>query len=216
RARDKLSHALLLGLGNWVEVGDDLAHKRRHLVCRDVTVELAAGQQAADDGRDRARHPHAVAERDRRVAEEAPKALLEILVLGAMALVVLELLEGPLVALVEAEEVAVREHLVDELVEERGPRRDDLALVREAVELVENAAPELVQAQVELEQDVFLALEVVIERRLRDAEALGDLAQRGPLVPLLVEQLERDVQDPLACRAAGPLRADLAHTRNFT
>ena len=72
------------------------------------------------------------------------------------------------------------------------------------VELVEHLAAERVQAQVELEEDVLLALEVVVERRLRDAEPLGDLAQRGLVVALLVEELEGDVEDPLARLAAGP------------
>ena len=49
-------------------------------------------------------------------------------------------------------------------------------------------------------QDVLLALEVVVERRLRRAEPLGDVAQRGLVVALIDEQLERDVEDPLTRR----------------
>ena len=58
----------------------------------------------------------------------------------------------------------------------------------------------------EAADDVFLGLEVVVQRCLGDAEALGDLAQGGPLVALLGEQLQRDALD------AGPVspRAPLA------
>ena len=46
-----------------------------------------------------------------------------------------------------------------------------------SLEPLERLTAERVQAQMELEQDVLLALEVVVERRLRDAESLGDVAQ---------------------------------------
>jgi hypothetical protein len=39
---------------------------------------------------------------------------------------------------------------------------------------------------------------VVVERRLRDVEVLGDLAQRGLLVAVLGEEFEGDVLDALA------------------
>ncbi len=68
----------------------------------------------------------------------------------------------------------------------------------EAVELLERLPTERVQAQMELEQDVLLALEVVVERGLGRAEPLGDVAQRGLVVALLGEQLECDVEDALA------------------
>ena len=70
--------------------------------------------------------------------------------------------------------------------------------------MIERLPAERVEAQVQLEEDVLLALEVVVERGLGDAESLGDLAQRGLVVALLVEQLERDVEDALAHRPAGP------------
>jgi len=54
-----------------------------------------------------------------------------------------------------------------------------------------------VEAQVQLEEDVLLALEVVVERGLRHPETIGNLAQRCLVVALLVEQLERDVEDAL-------------------
>ena len=94
------------------------------------------------------------------------------------------------------------EHLIDEAVEQFRPRVRALLSVFERVEPREGLAPERVQAQVELEQHVLLALEVVIERRLRRAQPLGDVTQRGLVVTLLGEQLERDVEDALACRGA--------------
>ncbi len=58
------------------------------------------------------------------------------------------------------------------------------------------------------EEDLPLALEVVVERRLGDAESLRDLPKRRPLVSLLVEQLERHVEDPFPRRlASAPWRA---------
>jgi hypothetical protein len=65
-----------------------------------------------------------------------------------------------------------------------------------------------VQAQVQRDQDVFLGGEVVVDRGLGEAERLGYLAQRSLVVALLDEQVEGDVEDPLAgvpssgCRAA--------------
>jgi len=43
---------------------------------------------------------------------------------------------------------------------------------------------------VEGEEDVLLAFEVVVEGGLGRAETVGDLAKRGLVVALLVEQLE--------------------------
>ena len=56
--------------------------------------------------------------------------------------------------------------------------------------MIERLPAESMEAQVQLEEDVFLALEVVVERGLGDVESLGDLPQRGLVVALLVEQLE--------------------------
>jgi hypothetical protein len=61
-------------------------------------------------------------------------------------------------------------------------------------------------AEVVLDQaadDVFLGLEVVIQRGLGHPEGLGDLAQRGLLVAVLGEHLDRDGLDP----GAGPAPA---------
>ena len=54
------------------------------------------------------------------------------------------------------------------------------------------------QAQVQRDQDVLLGGEVVVDRGLGEAERLGYLAQRGLVVALLDEQVEGDVEDPLA------------------
>ena len=62
----------------------------------------------------------------------------------------------------------------------------------------------------EREKDVLLPLEVVVERSLRESQLLRDLAQRGLVVAVLVEQIEGDVQDPFAGGAAwspGPDRS---------
>ena len=43
--------------------------------------------------------------------------------------------------------------------------------------------------------DRVLALEVVVERRLREPERAGDVPDRGPFKALLGEQRERDPKD---------------------
>jgi daunorubicin resistance ABC transporter ATP-binding subunit len=55
-----------------------------------------------------------------------------------------------------------------------------------------------VQAKVQRDQDVLFGGEVVIDRGLGEAERRGDLAQRGLVVALLDEQVQGDVEDPLA------------------
>jgi hypothetical protein len=49
----------------------------------------------------------------------------------------------------------------------------------------------------EAADDVLFGLEVVVQGGLGDAEPLGDLAQRGLLVPVLREQLEGHGLNPL-------------------
>jgi len=44
--------------------------------------------------------------------------------------------------------------------------------------------------------DVLLAVEVVVERRLGDVQLFGDLAHRGGFVALVGEELQRHGQDP--------------------
>ena len=48
------------------------------------------------------------------------------------------------------------------------------------------------------DQDVLFGGEVVVDHGLGEAERLGDLAQRGLVVALLDEQVQGDVEDPLA------------------
>ena len=57
--------------------------------------------------------------------------------------------------------------------------------------------PEGVQAQVQRQEDVLFALEVVVEGGLGEAQRVGDLAQRRLVVAVLGEQVEGDVQDAL-------------------
>ena len=57
-------------------------------------------------------------------------------------------------------------------------------------------------------QDVVLGREVVVERRLGDAELLGDLPQAGAVETLLGEEVQGHVEDPLSgVDRAGPVAA---------
>ena len=66
------------------------------------------------------------------------------------------------------------------------------------VESLEELGQELVDRLEQRDEDLVLAAEVVVERRLGDAEAVGDLAQRRAVVALLGEQLVGHRQDALA------------------
>ena len=69
-------------------------------------------------------------------------------------------------------------------------------------------------AEVVLDQaghDVFLGLEVVVQRGLGDVEPFGDLSQRGLVVALLGEQFQGDRLDPLSGVVAGVRLAGLGH-----
>jgi hypothetical protein len=136
-------------------------------------------------------------ERDARTGEQLAQALLELFVLAAVALAVLKVLQRGRVPLVQEDQLAVGQHLIDEVVEQAGPGRGALGALRDRLDSVEDLPPDLVEAEVQLDEHVLLALKVVVERRLRRAEALGDVAQRGPLIPALREQLEREVEDLL-------------------
>jgi hypothetical protein len=67
--------------------------------------------------------------------------------------------------------------LVDEVVDQSRPRVCTGLSILEALELLEYIASKRVEAQMELEEDVLLALEVVVERGLGGSEPLGDVAQ---------------------------------------
>jgi hypothetical protein len=49
----------------------------------------------------------------------------------------------------------------------------------------------------EADDDVLFGVEVVVQRRLGQVEPFGDLAERGLVVPLVGEQVERDRLDPV-------------------
>ena len=106
-----------------------------------------------------------------------------------------QLLECGLVALVHEEQLALDEHLVDQLVEQLAPEGEGDGLV---AHLEQRLLAELVHPHVQRQQDVVLRLEVVVERRLGDAEALGDLAQAGAVEALLGEEVESHIEDALA------------------
>jgi hypothetical protein len=72
-----------------------------------------------------------------------------------------------------------------------------------------------VHAHVQRQQDFFLGREVVVDRRLRDAEPFRDLAYGSAVEALVGEQVQGDVEDLLArgCArlvAAAPVTAGRA------
>jgi hypothetical protein len=95
-------------------------------------------------------------------------------------------LHGGLILVHEAEDLVAGQHDPDVAGQDLATRLAGARLVpgpvQEGVDLGEVVVGEAVD-------DVFLGREVVIERGLGDAEALGDLAQRGLVVTLLGEQL---------------------------
>src|SRR4029450_1508309 len=99
---------------------------RRHLAEHPTN---AGAHEAAEDGADRAGQAHPGVERDGGVGEEATKALLDVLVLGLVALVVGELLERSLVSLGGEAQLEISDALVDELVDEVGPCGDGLPFI---------------------------------------------------------------------------------------
>src|SRR5579863_3669575 len=113
--------------------------------------------------------------------------------LGEAVFAVLRPVDGRLVALEEPEDLAALQHdgyvAVDQFPGGPGTRR---LLPAPGDERVKPGEVVLGEAA----DDVFLRLEVVVKRGLRDAETLGDLPQGCPLVPLLSEKLERDLLDP--------------------
>src|SRR5262249_31417460 len=69
------------------EVADDVADLGCDGVHRDVTEHRAGAHEGDEDGADRACHPYAVAGTYRRIGEKATDSLLDVLVLGLVALV---------------------------------------------------------------------------------------------------------------------------------
>ena len=66
-------------------------------------------------------------------------------------------------------------------------------------EALHRATSDFVQAHVQGQQDLVLALEVVVDRCFRESELVGDLAQRCLVEALLDEEVHRDVEDAIAC-----------------
>ena len=87
------------------------------------------------------------------------------------------------------------QHLVDHLVEQLAPMPEGHGLVADAVEGV---LAEVVHAHVEGHEDALLALEVVVEGRLGDAQLFGDLSQARAVVALGQEEVEGRVENALA------------------
>src|SRR5581483_12081716 len=93
---------------------DRRTHELGDALGRLVAEERVSAHQPEHHRPNRAGHPNAILERDRRVRHHTPEALLDVLVRLAMSFGIGELLERALVPLVNEEEVAVREHVVDE------------------------------------------------------------------------------------------------------
>ncbi len=68
------------------------------------------------------RHAHPIPQRHPGVGEQLAEPVLDVLVLGVVVLAV-QLLEGGLVALVQEEQLALVQHLVEQAVEQIAPLR---------------------------------------------------------------------------------------------
>jgi hypothetical protein len=113
-------------------------------------------------------------------------------------------LNGGPVLLQETEHLAAGQHDPDVAVQQLPPGRLGhrlvLGPVQELVDLLEVVVGEAVD-------DVFLGLEVVVQRGFGYAQPFGDLAQRGLLIALLGKQLERHLLGPgpgIGARRSGP------------
>ena len=80
-------------------------------------------------------------------------------------------------------------------IQQRRPRFEACGRFAEALH---RATPDFVQAHVQGQQDLVLALEVVIDRGFREPELVGNLAQGGLVEALLDEEVHRDVEDAIA------------------
>ena len=154
---------------------------------------LAGEEQTREHDADRGGHLHPVPQRHPCVRQDPAELVLDVLVLGVVVLAV-QLLEGRLVALVHEEELALGQHLVDDLVQQRAPLLERDGLVPH---LHERVPAGLVQAHVQRQQDVVLGGEVVVEGRLGDAQLLGDLPQARAVEALLGEEVEGRIEDAL-------------------
>lgn len=62
---------------------------------------------------------------------------------------------------------------------------------------------ELVAERPALEQDLILAAEIIVQRRLGDVQPLGDIVERGAVITLFKEQLDGGAQHCFALFVAG-------------
>jgi len=130
--------------------------------------------------------------------------VFHVLVLGLVVLSpIADLSEGVLISSMEEKELAVRDHLVDELVEQARPGINSLR-VANVTQAIKHVMTKGMEAKIECEEDIFLALEVVVKGSLRKADLVGDLSQRRLVVTMLGEQIESNVQYSLACRSPRP------------
>jgi hypothetical protein len=97
-----------------------------------------------------------------------------------------QFLQGRLVALVHQEELALSRHLIQQFVERAVPDLERDGLARQ---MCERPLAELMHAHVQRQQDFFLGSEVVVDRRLGDAEPFRDLAHGGAVETLVGEQV---------------------------
>ncbi len=158
------------------------------------------GKQPGHHRAERAGHPHACRCGQLGVGQQPPDLPLDVVVGCLVTLGPLQRLHRALIALMHLHQLPVVVDRRDEPVEQTWPGSSARLAVRERIQRAQQLLAQGVQAQVQLEQDVRLALEVVVERRLGEPEALGDVADRRLVVALLGEQLERDVEDPFAGR----------------
>ena len=111
--------------------------------------------------------------------------------------IAMQLRDRLLVARVQLDEPPVLEGEPDQQVDEPLP---GVARIGLGLQQRQHAVGEAVHAPVEGQEDVLLAGEVVVERRLGEAQLRGDLTQRGLRVAFAHEEVESDVEDPLPRR----------------
>ena len=163
--------------------------------------EGVAGEEEAREQRAHAgRHADPVPNGESGVGQYVAELILDVLVLGVVALAV-QLLESSLIPFVHEEELALDQHLVDHLVEQGAPALEGDRFV--AGHGGEGALAELVEPHMEGHEDVLFGLKVVVQGRFGDAESLGDLAEAGALVALVDEEIKGDVEDELARGGGG-------------
>jgi tetratricopeptide (TPR) repeat protein len=172
------------------QVGGDFQHDRAQLVRIAGLLEIDVTGRA--DRQDGAGGADPVAQRGVGAGQQVDERVQPAAEAGESLLRLHGLHGGP-VLLQEPEDLAAGQHHADVTVQDLAAGlvvpRLVLGPVQQGVDLGEVVVGEAVD-------DVFLGLEVVVQGGLGHAEALGDLAQRGLLVALLGEQLERNLLRP--------------------